>query len=64
MYVQSLRKYATCSFPLLDFAATFNKREALTIPETVLSMSVLKVSQDLSCHEPLNTAKTTNFYCS
>jgi hypothetical protein len=43
MYVQSLRKYATCSFPLLDFAVTFNKTDALTIPETVFTVLFVAV---------------------
>ena len=64
MYAQSLRKYATCSFPLLDFAVTFNKTDALTIPETALSLSLLKTLLAFSCNKPLNTVNTTDFYCS
>lgn len=64
MYVQILRKDATCPFPLLDFEVTFNKRDALSIPETVLSLSLLKILLAFSCNKPLNTVNTTDFYCS
>jgi hypothetical protein len=64
MYVQSLRKYATFSFPLLDFAVTLNKTDTLSGPETVLNLSLLKILLAFSCNKPLNTVNTTEFYCS